>query len=129
MSITTSLKSESDLDLNKDCSNLRSNFKPSTILIGYDSREINLSRTRVCGLSNSFLNFRILPGSSTGSWGLGLGLLLLCMMLEEAINSQWSDYVEEPEWSRQGKNKNNTLADELYLPSVIKFNLLSFGRG
>jgi hypothetical protein len=67
MSITTSLKFESDLDINKDCSNLRSNFKPSIVLIGSDSRETNLSRAGVHGLSNCFLNFRIFSRSSTGS--------------------------------------------------------------
>ena len=42
MSITTSLRSESDFDLNKHCSNLRSNLIPSNVLIGFDDREINL---------------------------------------------------------------------------------------
>ena len=83
MPITTSLKYECDLDLNKDCSNLISNFKPSIVLIGSDSRETYLSRTRVCGLSNCFLNFRILSRSSIGSWGIGSWLLWVCLMLEE----------------------------------------------
>ena len=42
ISTTTSLKSESDFDLNKDCSNSRSNFKPSNVLIEFVAREIDL---------------------------------------------------------------------------------------
>lgn len=41
ISTTTSLKFESDFDLNKDCSNLRSNFKPSNVLIESDTKEVD----------------------------------------------------------------------------------------
>ena len=44
MSITTSLRSESDFDLNKDCSNLRSNFIPSNVLIESNAKEIDLQK-------------------------------------------------------------------------------------
>ena len=47
ISITTSLRYDSDFDLNKGCSNLRSNLVPSTILIGFDDGEIDLGKTGI----------------------------------------------------------------------------------
>ena len=40
--ITTSVISKSDFDLNKDYSNLRSNFIPSNVLIEYDAKKVDL---------------------------------------------------------------------------------------
>ena len=84
ISITTSLRSESNFDLNKDYSNLRSNLIPSIVLIGSDDKEVDLWKTCISDWLLFFFVFKILSGSSTGVFGSGSRFLLIYLLLDEA---------------------------------------------
>ena len=87
----TWLRYESDLDLNKECSNFKSNCKSSIVYtISYD-RDLDIINMEEDGLFFFFLSTKIFLGLSTGFVGLGSRFFLVYFLLDEARISHWSN--------------------------------------
>ena len=99
----TWLRSESDLDLNKEFGNLKSNCKSSNVCTTSSDKDMDLFNKREDELFFFFPSPKIFSRLSTGSIGFGSTVFLVYFLLDGARIYQWSHTFKINQWSHQGK--------------------------
>ena len=95
----TWLRSESDLDMNKECLNLKPNCKSSNVCTCSSDKDMDLFTKGEDELFFFFPSQKIFLGLSTGFVGLGFGFFLVYFLLDGARISQWSHTFKINQWS------------------------------
>ena len=99
----TWIRYEFDLDLNKECSNFKSNYESSNVFIVSSDKDVYIFNRGEDGIFFFFLSPKIFSGLSTGFVGLGSGFFLVYFLLDGAKISQWSHTFKINQWSHEGQ--------------------------